>query len=178
MRNAKPTGDYLKKKTLKGLDLLPPPKGSWTLILGQALKRCFFVCLQWAGVILISYGCTSSTSLKSVEGANLCSSDEAPGCIAPASIGCEPAAHAGGPEADTMSCSHASLLLWCLSHRGPCLWTPVLAEPLEGAVAEALQTFFLPFHLKWTKNTIMTLLEWPGANCCHQGSHHSPGEMK
>lgn len=45
MRNAKPIGDYLKKKTLKGLDLLPPPKGSWTLILGQALKRCLFVCL-------------------------------------------------------------------------------------------------------------------------------------
>lgn len=113
MRNAKPTGDYLKKKTLKGLDLLPPPKGSWTLILGQALKRCLFVCLQWAGVILISYGCTSSTSLKSVKGANLCSLDESPGCIAPASIGWEAAAHAGGPEADTMSCSLGPDMLPC-----------------------------------------------------------------
>lgn len=41
MRNAKPTGDYLKKKTVKGLDLLPLPEGSRTLIFGPGFKEMF-----------------------------------------------------------------------------------------------------------------------------------------
>lgn len=169
MRNTCPTGNYLeKKKSVKVSDLLPPCKGSGTLIFGpDRLARIFFVYneLKMVGDLFWSHICINRENFEVCLG------------LKPVWLWWDPNSWCfceGCVRSMCFCCCMCDLSGhgWCQSHlpqiaaSPPCffffsLWlcTHPLTKCLKGAeaAAEALLTFSFPSILN---GQTVTLVEW------------------